>query len=296
MDNLQWFKFSPSDWMMGRVQRQSPQIQIDFLRVCCKYWQKGCELSIEDAQLEAMDSYEPLVKNKLIKEVDEKISISFLDEQMGGVNSKREQASEAGKRSAEVRKRKAESNDRSTTVETPLNEIQQSRVEESRIDEEKSIKEKEMNFADAQVDPQIQSQESPSTIEHPPLTSTPVAAINVATLTKPTRPKAAPKPKADPDATYYPHEGMNAAIQEFIRHREEIKKPMTPRAVEIMLKDFKGFTVKECMDAIKTSIVGGYQGVFPKKESLVNGSKPKDETSGPNIRTDIDYKKGALQL
>jgi hypothetical protein len=135
-----------------------------------------------------------------------------------------------------------------------------------------------------------------STLEHPPLTSTAVAATDVQTSIKSAKPKSPPKPKADPDATYYPHEGMNAAIQEFIRHREEIKKPMTPRAVDLMLKEFKGFTVKECMEAIKTSIVGGYQGVFPKKESLVNGSKPKDETSGPNIRTDIDYKKGALQL
>jgi len=147
MDNLQWFKFSPSDWMMGRVQRQAPQVQIDFLRVCCKYWQKSCELSIEDAKLEAMDSYEPLVKNKLIKELNEAISISFLDEQMGGVNSKREQASEAGRRSAEARKRKAESNDRSTLVEkrsttdgTPLNEIQQRREEKSENRVEKKSK------------------------------------------------------------------------------------------------------------------------------------------------------------
>jgi len=135
MDNLQWFKFSPSDWMMGRIQRQPPQVQVDFLRLCCKYWQKDGVVSVEDAEIEAMDSYDTLVKYKVVKVEDDSIVIDFLDEQLESLEGKRKQASEAGKRSAAARKRKKETNDRSTTVDKPLNEKEQSREEENREEE-----------------------------------------------------------------------------------------------------------------------------------------------------------------
>lgn len=140
MDNLQWFKFSPSDWMMGRIQRQPAQVQVDFLRVCCQYWKNEGNYSIEDAQLECMDSYDVLVKFKIIKESNNHIQIDFLDEQLDAIESKRQQASEAGKRSAESRKRKSKPNDRSTTVKQPFNEpsTESNRVEKSRVDKEKS--------------------------------------------------------------------------------------------------------------------------------------------------------------
>lgn len=143
MDNLQWFKFSPADWMMGRIQRQTAQVQVDFLRVCCQYWKNEGNYSIEDAKLEAMDSYDVLVKYKIIKEDAANVVIEFLDEQLDGIEEKRKQASEAGKRSAEARKRRAESNDRSTTVQQPLNEelTESNRVEESRVEESREEKE-----------------------------------------------------------------------------------------------------------------------------------------------------------
>ena len=136
MDNLQWFKFSPSDWMMGRIQRQPAQVQVDFIRLCCKYWQKECILSVEDAELEAMDSYAVLLKYKLINEIDGHVVIEFLDEQMVGINSKREQASAAGKRSAELRKR-------STVVQRSLESVQQNSTEKSRVEKKREDKSKE---------------------------------------------------------------------------------------------------------------------------------------------------------
>jgi hypothetical protein len=146
MDNLQWFKFSPADWMMGRIQRQPAQVQVDFLRVCCQYWKNEGNYSIEDARLEAMDSYDVLVKYKIIKENNDNVVIEFLDEQLDGIEEKRKQASEAGKRSAEARKRRSESNDRSTTVKQPMNEpstesnrVEKSREEKSREEQEKDI-------------------------------------------------------------------------------------------------------------------------------------------------------------
>jgi hypothetical protein len=154
MENLQWFKFSPAEWMMGRIQRLPPQVQVDFIRLCCKYWQKECELTIEDAQLEAMDSYATLVKHRIITEEDECVRVAFLDEQMKGIDLKRHQASKAGKRSAEARMRKKQDNNRSTPVEhplntrsIPLNENEQRREEKIKRREEQD---KEKNNIDAE--------------------------------------------------------------------------------------------------------------------------------------------------
>jgi hypothetical protein len=156
MDNLQWFKFSPADWMMGRIQRQPPQVQVDFLRLCCKYWQKDGDLTIEDSQIEAMDSYDVLVKYKIIKEENQSIVIDFLDEQLDSMEGKREQASRAGVASAEARRLRKEANDRATNVQrnptpveissTELNRVEKSReeeirVEKSRIENTKEIRE-----------------------------------------------------------------------------------------------------------------------------------------------------------
>lgn len=113
--------------MMGRIQRQPAQVQVDFIRLCCKYWQKECILSVEDAELEAMDSYAVLLKYKLINEIDCHVVIEFLDEQMVGINARREQASAAGKRSAELR-------NRSTVVQRSLESVEQNSTEKSRVD------------------------------------------------------------------------------------------------------------------------------------------------------------------
>lgn len=159
MDNLQWFKFSPADWMMGRIQRQPPQVQVDFLRLCCKYWQKDGDLTIEDAEIEAMDSYSALVKYKIIKEENSVITIDFLDEQLDSLEGKRIQASKAGKKSAEARRAKKEANERATTVQqnptpveissTELNRVEKSREEESRVEKTREEqKEKPVSFTD----------------------------------------------------------------------------------------------------------------------------------------------------
>lgn len=149
MDNLQWFKFSPSDWMMGRIQRQPAQVQVDFIRLCCKYWQKDCSLLIEDAQLEAIDSYDVLVRHRFITLDEDYIRISFLDEQYEFANAKRNKASEAGKRSAEVRKRSA---DVQQTFNGGSTSVEQIRVDKSRVDTEEKRERKKGVTAPPTID------------------------------------------------------------------------------------------------------------------------------------------------
>ena len=52
MSKLTWFKFTPSDYMMGKIQRCPEVTQARFIRLCCLYWNKQCELTYEDAEIE----------------------------------------------------------------------------------------------------------------------------------------------------------------------------------------------------------------------------------------------------
>lgn len=80
MDKLQWFKFTPSDWMMGKIMRCSEVTQARFIRICCLYWNNECELSYEDAELELEKEHlDILVKRKIVNSDGESINIGFLD-------------------------------------------------------------------------------------------------------------------------------------------------------------------------------------------------------------------------
>ena len=86
MDKLQWFKFTPSDWMMGKIQRCPEITQARFMRLSCLYWNKECVLSIEDAEIEIDPEHlKTLLDKKIVKELDGFIIIEFLDEQMDNI-------------------------------------------------------------------------------------------------------------------------------------------------------------------------------------------------------------------
>ena len=82
MDNLQWFKFSPADWFMGRIQRCSEVTQARFIRLCCLYWNKECVLSEEDANIEVgEEQLNELLKLRIIDVENGMIYIKFLHDQ-----------------------------------------------------------------------------------------------------------------------------------------------------------------------------------------------------------------------
>jgi hypothetical protein len=131
MDKLQWFKFCPSDWTMGKIQRCSEITQARFIRLCCLYWNKECQLAADDAVIELDEEhFDILVSKKIIKVESNYICIDFLDEQMDDINIIRKQASDAGKASAAKR---------STKVQRPFNDrsTESNRVEKSRVDKKR---------------------------------------------------------------------------------------------------------------------------------------------------------------
>ena len=74
------------------------------------------------------------------------------------------------------------------------------------------------------------------------------------------------KKSAEADRVYSTNAELNNAILEFIAERAERKKPMTDRAVDMMLKTLSGMSSdEERIQSINNSIMNGWQGVFPVK-------------------------------
>lgn len=83
MDKLQWFKFTPSDWVMGKIQRCPEITQARFIRLCCVYWNKDCVLTFKEADIEVDKEHLDILINKnVIKLEDGFICIDFLNEQL----------------------------------------------------------------------------------------------------------------------------------------------------------------------------------------------------------------------
>lgn len=76
------------------------------------------------------------------------------------------------------------------------------------------------------------------------------------------------KDKNETNNAYSDHPSLNEAILEFMKYRKNIKKPMTDRAVVLMLNKLTKMTpdVNEQIDIINQSIMNGWQGIFPLKE------------------------------
>lgn len=95
--DLQWFKFSPLDWMTGRIRKESAKVQIAFLELMCQYWKNDCKMTKDQAELEIGPMLQPLLKKQLVKVSGDKIRIQFLDEQMVAIDDTSVQRSNAAK-------------------------------------------------------------------------------------------------------------------------------------------------------------------------------------------------------
>lgn len=73
--------------------------------------------------------------------------------------------------------------------------------------------------------------------------------------------------QSDP-VTYVPDENLNRAINDFVAYRKGIKKPMTDRAVTLLIERLGGLSrdPDKQIAILNQSIINGWQGVFPLKE------------------------------
>jgi chemotaxis protein histidine kinase CheA len=139
MDKLQWFKFSPTDWTMGKIQRCPELTQARYLRLICLYWNKECILSLEDAEIEIdKEHLDILLSKKIIKSENNFIVIDFLNEQLEEVAEKSQKRREAVLlRWAKVKENNTNEIQNDTNVlqnDTEESRVDKSRVEKKRVD------------------------------------------------------------------------------------------------------------------------------------------------------------------
>lgn len=151
MENYTWFKFSPAQWFMGKIQRCSPEAQADYIRLLCLYWNVAGLMTFGDAEEECFHLDE-LIKYKAIKVDGIKICISFLDKQLEDIQEMSEKRSRAGKVSAAKRSnRSTQGNTSSTSVQQVLTHEQQVstekiREEKNRIEKKREDKRRDVVF------------------------------------------------------------------------------------------------------------------------------------------------------
>lgn len=119
---MEWFKFSWGHWMTGKIYREAPEAQSDFMTLVCLYCRENGNLTAEDARLECRydSSYDRLLTKKIIKEDSGKLVIEFMDPQIEKQREISAKNSAKGKASGEARRSKT-TNHGSTTVQQQLN-------------------------------------------------------------------------------------------------------------------------------------------------------------------------------
>lgn len=68
---------------------------------------------------------------------------------------------------------------------------------------------------------------------------------------------------------------MNQAILSFVEFRKSIKKPMTDRAVDLLIKKLNEMTISipEQIEILNQSIMNGWQSVYPLKDQKANNNQ-----------------------
>jgi len=133
MDKLQWFKFMPTDWVMGKIQRCPEITQARFMRLICLYWNKECVLTLSDAEIEIdKEHLDILISKKIVKIQDSFLVIDFLNEQLFGI------AETSQKRRDAVNERWKKAKQKNTSVSNLDTNVLQNDTEESRVEIEKS--------------------------------------------------------------------------------------------------------------------------------------------------------------
>lgn len=81
MKELPYFKFYPNQWITGSISFMKLDVQGAFMKICCYYWSKECNVSREQIKSLVPDHWSKLLDNQLLKIDKDKIKIKWLDEQ-----------------------------------------------------------------------------------------------------------------------------------------------------------------------------------------------------------------------
>lgn len=109
MIRLPYFKFFPTEWLLGEISDCELDLQGAFIQTCCFYWRKECEFKLSNLEKKVSKNYiDQLIELEFI-EVDKigNIKIKFLDEQYIERNESHSKLQEAGRKGGLATQRKA---------------------------------------------------------------------------------------------------------------------------------------------------------------------------------------------
>ena len=115
---LPYFQFEPAQYMTGNIQFCSLEAQGMFANICCIYWQRSCQLSLEQIERKFNNQglLNELLNEDIIKVKNGKITIGFLVEQYETITNSKLILSERGRKGG-LAKKKQRVNNKLTKVE-----------------------------------------------------------------------------------------------------------------------------------------------------------------------------------
>ena len=81
MKELPYFKFYPNQWITGSISFMDLDVQGAFLKVCCYYWSKECNVTRTQIKSLIPKQWSLLLDCELFKIEEDNIKIKWLDEQ-----------------------------------------------------------------------------------------------------------------------------------------------------------------------------------------------------------------------
>lgn len=103
---LPFYKFTANEWLTGDICFESFDVQGLFISVCATYWSKDCSITLAKLKQRLNNATEEqwqcLIDGGYIKVKNEKVSISFLDEQMSELSEQHRKKVEAGRKGGQA--------------------------------------------------------------------------------------------------------------------------------------------------------------------------------------------------
>ncbi len=142
---LPYFQFEPAEWLAGDIMFCTLQAQGLFTTLKALYWQKDCDLMLEQAlkRLKNEDLFEELISEKIIKIKTGKIRINFLDEQWDKLSEKSKINSKNGSLGGRPKKQTETENKPNGFDSVSKNESETKALRREEIREENNNKKKE---------------------------------------------------------------------------------------------------------------------------------------------------------
>ena len=81
MKELPYFKFYPNQWITGSIMFTNLDLQGAFMKICCYYWSKECNVSRDQIKSLVPKHWSDLIDKNLLKVNGDQIRIKWLDEQ-----------------------------------------------------------------------------------------------------------------------------------------------------------------------------------------------------------------------